>query len=153
MFPDTWRHSYIVPILKPGKDCNQVQSYRPIQLTSCMCKLLERMVGKRLTWCLEKYELLSKYQCAFRSGKSTDHLVRLDAHIRDGFLHHSSTLAVFLDIKSAYNMVSPTVLLNRMYQLGFRGHIIHFVTGYLQNRTFQVRSGVLSDTFDQDSYR
>ena len=91
VFPDEWRHSYIIPILKPGKDRHQVQSYRPIQLTSCMCKLLERMIGKRLTWCIEKYDLLSKYQCAFRSGKSTgDNLVRLDAHIREGFLHHST---------------------------------------------------------------
>ena len=149
-FPDAWRHSYIIPILKVGKDRTQVQSYRPIQLTSCMCKLLERMVAKRLAWCLEQHELLSTYQCAFRSGRSTsDHLVRLDSHIREGFLHHSSTLAVFLDIKSAYNMVSPTLLLSKMHHIGFRGHLLHFIHGYLQNRTFQVRSGSLSDVFEQ----
>ena len=150
VFPDAWRHSYIIPILKPGKDRNQLQSYRPIQLTSCMCKLLERMIGKRLAWCLESQGLLSKYQCAFRSGRSTDdHLVRLDSHIREGFLHHSNTLAVFLDIKSAYNMVSPVILLKRMHHLGFRGHMMHFIRGYLERRTFQVRCGVLSDVFDQ----
>ena len=150
-FPEAWRHSYIIPILKMGKDCNQVQSYRPIQLTSCLCKLFERMIAKRLSWCLEKYEVLSEYQCAFRPGKSTvDHLIRLDSHIREGFLHHSNTLAVFLDIKSAYNLVSPTVLLSRMHRIGFRGHIMHFIRGYLQHRTFQVRCGVLSEVFEQE---
>ena len=151
IFPESWRHSYIVPIAKPGKDRTLVTSYRPIQLTSCLCKLMERMIGKRLSWCIEKYELLNKYQCAFRTGKSTvDHLIRLDSHIRDGFLHHSSTLAVFLDIKSAYNMVSPTILLHRMHRVGFRGHLMHFIRGFLSKRTFQVRCGVLSDVFKQD---
>ena len=28
LFPSAWRHSYIIPILKPGKDCNRIQSYR-----------------------------------------------------------------------------------------------------------------------------
>ena len=135
-----WRHLYIIPILKDGKNGNQVQSCRPIQLTSCFCKLFEQMIAKRLTWCLEIYDLLSRYQCAFRSGSSTaDHLVRPDTHIREGFLQHSNTLAVFLDIKSAYSMVSPTILLSRMHDIGFRSHMLHFIQGYLQNRTFQVR--------------
>ncbi|XP_043219624.1 uncharacterized protein LOC122380493 isoform X1 [Amphibalanus amphitrite] len=116
-----------------------------------MCKLMERMIGKRLTWCVEEHGLLTKYQCAFRPDKSTaDHLVRLDTHVRDGFLHHASTLAVFLDIKSAYNLVSPTVLLHRMYAAGFRGHIMHFIQNFLKDRTFQVRCGTLSDTFMQN---
>ena len=151
LFPMEWRHSFLIPVLKPGKDANLVASYRPIQLTSCMCKVMERMIGKRLTWCVEHYHLLTKYQCAFRSGKSTaDHLVRLDSHVREGFLHHASTLAVFLDIKSAYNMVSPTVLLHRMHNVGFRGHLMHFIQNFLQDRTFQVRCGTLSDIFKQD---
>ena len=151
VFPQVWRHSYIVPILKPGKDRNLVQSYRPIQLTSVLCKLMERMIGRRFTWWLETYSLLSKNQCAFRANRGTmDHVVRIESHIRDGFLHHESTLGVFLDLKSAYNMVSPTVLLHRLHHLGFRGHFMHFIQSYLGHRSFQVRSGVLSDNFSQE---
>ena len=151
VFPEGWRHSYIIPILKPGKDGMKVTSYRPIQLTSCLCKVFERMIAKRMSWCLERYDLLSTHQCAFRQGRSTtDHLVRLDSTIRDGFLYHNCTLGIFLDIKSAYNMVSPTLLLHRLYYIGFRGHLLHFIQHYLSHRTFQVRCGVLSDVFQQE---
>ena len=43
----------IIPIPKPGKDPAEPNNYRPIALTSCLCKALERMINKRLTWFLE----------------------------------------------------------------------------------------------------
>ena len=75
----------------------------------------------------------------------------MESQLRDGFLHHSTTLGIFLDLKSAYNRVSPSVLMHRLFDMGFRGHLqMHFVQSYLSHRTFQVRCGVLSDTFSQE---
>ena len=42
-FPDDWRISLIIPILKPGKLSDDPKSYRPIALTSCLCKILEKI--------------------------------------------------------------------------------------------------------------
>ncbi|GBO08904.1 putative RNA-directed DNA polymerase from transposon BS [Araneus ventricosus] len=41
VFPDCWKHAFIIPIPKPGKDRQDPLNYRPIALTSCMCKLFE----------------------------------------------------------------------------------------------------------------
>ena len=57
-FPDSWRLATVIPIPKPGKDHSDAGSYRPISLTSCLCKLMEKMVNRRLTWFLERYESL-----------------------------------------------------------------------------------------------
>ena len=57
--PQSWKHALIVPIHKPGKDPKEPESYRPISLLSCVGKVVERMVNRRLTWILEK-EILKK---------------------------------------------------------------------------------------------
>ncbi|XP_037086809.1 uncharacterized protein LOC119107469 [Pollicipes pollicipes] len=38
-----------------------------------------------------------------------------------------------------------------MFNMGFRGRLMYFVRSYLDNRTFQVRNGTLSDTFEQEN--
>ena len=50
VFPENWRLATIIPIFKPGKDHAEPSNYRPIALTSCLCKTLERMINKRLVW-------------------------------------------------------------------------------------------------------
>ena len=40
-FPVGWRHSIVLPVLKPGKDPKNAASYRPISLTSALCKIME----------------------------------------------------------------------------------------------------------------
>ena len=47
VFPESWRLATIIPIPKPGKDHAEPTNYRPIALTSCLCKTLERMINKR----------------------------------------------------------------------------------------------------------
>lgn len=81
--PLSWKHSIIVPILKPGKDKGEVKSYRPIALTSNLCKLMERMISRRLMYEIEKRDLLSPYQSGFRSGRTTvDPIACLENEIR-----------------------------------------------------------------------
>ena len=52
-FPPSWREALVIPIPKPGKDLKDPKNYRPIALTSCLCKTMERMVNARLVHCLE----------------------------------------------------------------------------------------------------
>ena len=44
-FPELWREALIISIPKPGKDNFNPLNYRPIALTSCICKTVERMVN------------------------------------------------------------------------------------------------------------
>ena len=73
-FHPSWRGAVMVPIAKAGKDPKNPTNYRPIALTSCLCKTMERMVNARLMWCLESEGHWSDIQCGFRKNCSTvDH--------------------------------------------------------------------------------
>ncbi|GFN92577.1 urease subunit alpha [Plakobranchus ocellatus] len=65
--PPSWGEALVVPIPKPGKDPSDPSNYRPIALTSCLCKTLERMVNDRMVHVLESRNLLSKV--AVKTGK------------------------------------------------------------------------------------
>ncbi|GBN09340.1 hypothetical protein AVEN_156302-1 [Araneus ventricosus] len=67
----TWRKAVVIPIPKPGKDPQIPATYRPIALTSCLCKLMERMVNALLVHVLEENGFLSNFQSGFRYGRGT----------------------------------------------------------------------------------
>ena len=46
-FPSAWREALVVPVLKPGKSGEEPLHYRPISLTSSLCKVMERLVNVR----------------------------------------------------------------------------------------------------------
>lgn len=68
--PNQWKQATITPLLKAGKSASDPSSYRPISITSCVGKLAERMVHKRLYWYIECENLLDPDQSGFRSKRS-----------------------------------------------------------------------------------
>ncbi|KZR98229.1 putative Pol protein, partial [Daphnia magna] len=113
--PPEWKNAIVVPIPKPNKPPNLPDSYRPISLTSCLCKVLERIMNNRLKWYAEKNRLLPKFQTGFRNGcTTTDNLIRLESAINNGFNENKSTTAVFLDIEKAYDSTWITGLIYKI---------------------------------------
>jgi potassium voltage-gated channel Eag-related subfamily H protein 8 len=96
-FPSRWGEAIVVHILKAGKDRSFSTSYRPICLTSCICKHMERMVNSRLVWLMESRGILSNIQCGFRRNRSSvDHLVSLEEQIRQAFFNKAASGGCFL---------------------------------------------------------
>ena len=94
----------VAPIPKPGKDPGNVTNYRPISLTSCLCKTFEKMVNLRLTWVLKDNNIITEMQFGSIKDRSTlDPITILEHHIRTGFKKKIPTVAVFYDIEKAYD--------------------------------------------------
>ena len=140
VFPDEWRHAVVVPIPKPGKDHSNPSNYRPISLTSCMCKVMEKMVNLRLTWLLKEKQIISPTQFGAEKGRSTiEPLIQLEEHIRHAFNNKTPTIAIFFDIEKAYDATWKYPILKKLKDEGIDGQLPIFLQNFMSNRTFQIR--------------
>ncbi|CAL1687600.1 unnamed protein product [Lasius platythorax] len=103
LFPPSWHHSlvFLIPKGPPGK-------YRPIFLTSCLLKILEKLILTRLNWWIESLELLPPFQFGFRKRRSC--LGILSTEIYNGFITRQSIACFFMDIQGAFDNVVPSIL-------------------------------------------
>ncbi|GFR15459.1 putative RNA-directed DNA polymerase from transposon BS [Trichonephila clavata] len=65
------KEALIIPTRKQGRLANDSNSYRPIALTSISCKLMERIVLRRLTDNLGQNNLIPPNQFGFKKGHCT----------------------------------------------------------------------------------
>ncbi|XP_066905174.1 uncharacterized protein [Halyomorpha halys] len=85
---------------------NCINDYKPISLTSSLCKLVERMVIARAQEYLEPKKLLSDRQAGFRKTRNTvEQVIRISQEVKDGFERRQYTLAVFIDFQAAFDCV------------------------------------------------
>uniref|UniRef100_A0A1Y1L8P1 Reverse transcriptase domain-containing protein n=2 Tax=Photinus pyralis TaxID=7054 RepID=A0A1Y1L8P1_PHOPY len=100
------------------------------------------MVNSRLSWWLEKYNLLVPYQMGFRKNRSTvDQLTFVENYIQNSFKSRQRAVAIFFDIEKAYDMAWRYNILHQLYSWGFRGNLPRFIESFLSDRWCQVRVG------------
>lgn len=140
VFPDSWREALVIPILKPGKIPSLQSSYRPISLTCNMCKILEKIISKRIRWYVETNKYLSAFQYGFRQYRSTtDYLINIESEILDSFANSNYSVVVALDIEKAYEMVWKHRVLKLLQNINIVGNTLAFVRNFLSSRTMKVR--------------
>jgi len=104
--PSDWTKAIIIPVYK--KSCiGCVTNYRPISLTCTACKLMERIIAKRIYVHLAENYLLSQAQHGFVSGHST--CTNLLECLNDWTLtvqNKKTVSVVYIDFSRAFDSVS-----------------------------------------------
>ena len=137
--PQCWKEASMIPVLKKGKNKSKAVSYRPISLTSCVCKTMERIINQRLQWYLEEEQIIVPEQAGFRRYRSTeDQTTHLAQVIEDAFQAQKVTLAVFIDLQKAFDKVWKDGLLVKLLRNGIRGNMYQWTKSYLHNRRARV---------------
>jgi hypothetical protein len=130
----------IVP--KLGKPKGQLDSYWPIALTSCLAKVMKRMVGKRLQHHAESRSMLNPDQSGFCPQWLTeDQVIRLSQAISDGLQVKkpaNQMVLALLDFSKAYNKVWRVDLLAMMLRKGVLICYVWWIQGFLSNREARV---------------
>ena len=69
--PNDWNTAYVCPLFKKG-DTSLASNYRPISLTSTLCKVLEYIVTTKLVSHMDHHNLLYDLQHSFRNKRSCE---------------------------------------------------------------------------------
>ena len=64
---EDWRNANVTPLFRKDSK-SDVKNYRPVSLTSILCKMLETIIIESINKYLGKYNLLYSSQHGFRSG-------------------------------------------------------------------------------------
>lgn len=139
VFPSCLKKSIVTPVHKGGETDN-VNNFRPISVLPAVSKILEKLINSRLIDYLDKFNILSNTQFGFRKGKSTeDAVVALTNLVTQKLDKGMKSLAIFLDLKKAFDTVSLPILVRKMEGVGIRGTPLRLLTSYLHDRTQRVK--------------
>ena len=138
-FPLSMEKADVVPLFK-SKRKDLKTNYRPISLLLTTSKLLEKVIYKRTYNSLDSNGLLYNSQYGFRSNHSCEHAVgKLVGNIVKNGENSKHTIAIFLDLSKAFDMISHNTLLCKLSIYGIRGKAHDWFKHYLQDRRMQVK--------------
>ena len=132
--PSEFKIAKVVPVFKSGNK-DSMDNYRPISLLSCFSKIIEKIVGTRLTSFLDVNNLISNSQFGFRKKHSTIHpLIHFIDHVSSALDKKEHTLAIFCYLRKAFDTVNHQILISKLHKLGIRVAELCWFQDYLLNR-------------------
>jgi len=137
--PDMWKEAIITAIFKKG-DKSSPSNYRPVSLTSILCKTIEKIVKNHIVAHMKLNNLFSNRQFGFMEGRSTSLqlLNVLDDWVKvldeGGVIH-----AIYMDFMKAFDTVSHQRLLFQLKNYGINTKICEWVKSFLTGRKQAVK--------------
>jgi hypothetical protein len=141
ILPSAWKIASVTPIFKKGdKFC--AENYRPISLTSVVCKVMETIISEDLSKYVVERNILPSQQHGFIRGRSV--LTNLLSCVNSWTKSIDEGVpvdVVYLDFAKAFDRVSHKKLLYKLDQIGVKGNINLWIADFLKDRKFFVRVG------------
>lgn len=137
--PSTWKVAEIIMIPKPGKQPNDVKSYRPISLLPIISKLFEIIIQKRIQVYIKRFNVIPNHQFGFRKSHATiDQIHRITNEIEKVFERKEVCSTVFLDVAQAFDKVWHKGLIFKLNRF-LPNSYVKLLSSYLSDRVFRVR--------------
>ena len=132
--PSAWKLAHVAPVFKKG-DKTLAENYRPVSLTSIVCKMLEHIILSHINQSL----ILSSQQHGFRQGLScTTQLVTVVNDLMKANNEKQQVHAAILDFSKAFDRVSHSLLIKKLLKADVDNSIVFWIQNFLSNRCQRV---------------
>ena len=136
--PTDWKIANVTPIFKKGSKLKP-DNYRPVSLTSVICKVMESLIRDDIMQHLSINNLIFSSQHGFMARKSclTNLLEYLET-LTDLIDQGHSVDVIYLDFAKAFDKVPHARLKVTLEAHGISGDILNWITGWLSDRKQRV---------------
>ena len=137
--PKIWKKAIITPIHKKGPR-NTALNYRPVSLTSVICRTEELIIHDHMSSHLMEHHLISDVQHGFvkRRSSLTQHLTFLN-ELTANYESNIPCDIIYLDFAKAFDSVPHNKLILVLQQLKINGFILKWIEDFLRGRVQQTR--------------
>ena len=134
--PKIWKIANVTPLFKKGIRSNPL-NYRPVSLTSIVCKVLEGIIKEEWVVMLENQKILTDKQFGFRQGRSCvsnllcyyDRVTEITQE-REGWVD-----SIYLDFSKAFDKVPHKRLIWKLQHIGgINDTLLEWMSDFLQGR-------------------
>ena len=134
--PKIWKKANITPLYKKGNKSSPL-NYRPVSLTSVICKILEKLIREEWVEMLEKQNILTRNQFGFRQGRScVSNLLCFYDRVTDTIQERDGWVdSIYLDFSKAFDKVPHKRLIWKLQHIGgIDGALLKWMSDFLQGR-------------------
>ncbi|CAL4059781.1 unnamed protein product, partial [Meganyctiphanes norvegica] len=130
--------AYIMQVHKEGSK-QRPEVYRPVNLTSHIAKVFEKVFKKNVTKHLIDNNKLNNGQYGFMPGPSKQsELLAHYNYIYEEIIERKRLDTMFLDFAETLDKVQNGILLEKVKKQGIRGKLGRWTEEFLKNRKFRV---------------
>ena len=150
--PERWKYGNITPLHKE-ESRHEACNYRPITITSLLCRTLEKIIKEAFIKHLDDQEYITDCQHGFRKKRSclTNLLLNLEEITKQIDSGHAVD-QIYLDFQKAFDKVPHQRLLYKLQKAGISGCLLNWVESFLSKRKQRVNvSGTFSGWMNVDS--
>ena len=133
-FPSSWKLTKIVPLHKKSSQLKK-ENYRPVAILSPLSKILEKILYEHIYDYFSRNKLFHPSLHGYRKDRSTMTalLSMYDKWIKAAHLEQV-TGVVLVDLSAAFDLVSPSLLVQKLEVYGFQQDILNWISSYLTDR-------------------
>ena len=136
--PLEWKEANIIPLFKKGSR-NKSVNYRPVSLTSVICKVLETIIKDHMMDFLIKHKLINPSQHGFLKARSClTNLLCFFEEITKWVDEGSPVDVIYLDFQKAFDKVPHQRLILKLKSHGMGNSINNWIEQWLKDRRQRV---------------
>ncbi len=135
LLPEDWKNANITPIYKNKGSKHDTTNYRPVSLTSVVCKILEKLIRREIVQHMKRNKLFSSYQHGFLEKRSCISNLLTTMEEWTAILEDKSSVdCVYLDFMKAFDTVPHQKLLQKLHGYQITGKVHKWVMQFLTGR-------------------